>query len=236
MEATSKKHTTLKMDTNSCKPLREVVFETIRSAIVHGDLKPGERLMEVKLANELGVSRTPVRESIRKLDLEGLVKMVPRKGAYVTPMSITDLREMMEIRGALEALVAELAAQRATEADLDKMKRSNQKFEDCVEKNDGPGIIDNDILFHEAFYQSSGNTRLQNMIHTLREQMLRFRVEYVRRIAMKKPLPGQHNEIIAGIENHDSERAGRAALRHIKLTEDDMLVLLADDEAFENDQ
>jgi DNA-binding GntR family transcriptional regulator len=234
MEDRNKKHTVLKMDTNSCKPLREVVFETIRSAIVHGTLKPGERLMEVKLANELGVSRTPVRESIRKLELEGLVEMVPRKGAYVTPMSITDLREMMEIRGALEALVAELAAQRASAEDIDKMKRSNRKFEDSVEKNDGPGIIDNDILFHEAFYQSSGNGRLENMIHTLREQMLRFRVEYVRRIALKKPLPGQHRQIIDAIERHDSEGASQAALRHIKLTEDDMLVLLADDEAFEN--
>lgn len=223
----------LKMDANSCKPLREVVFETIRSAIVHGDFKPGERLMEVKLANELGVSRTPVRESIRKLELEGLVKMVPRKGAYVTPMSLTDLKEMMEIRGALEALVAQLAATNASAEDIETMRESNRKFEEGVHNNDEDAIINHDITFHDALYKSSGNGRLQNMIHTLREQMLRFRVEYVHHIAQKKPLPGQHEDIIASIVAHDPEKAAYYARRHIEITEADMVELLTGDTAFE---
>ncbi len=226
-------HHRLQMDAESCKPLREVVFETIRSAIVHGDFKPGERLMEVKLANELGVSRTPVRESIRKLELEGLVKMVPRKGAYVTPMSITDLKEMMEIRGALEALVARLAATHATPEDIAALRASNQKFEAGVHDNDGEAIIDNDITFHEVLYRASGNGRLRSMIHTLREQMLRFRVEYVHRIDKKKPLPGQHRDIVDSIEAGDAEAAANYARRHISITERDMMELLAGDEAFE---
>ena len=76
-----------KIDFNDYKPLREVIFNSIREAIILGELKPGERLMEVQLAEKLGVSRTPIREAIRKLELEGLVVMIPRKGAYVADLT-----------------------------------------------------------------------------------------------------------------------------------------------------
>lgn len=216
----------LTLDANSCKSLREIVFETIRNAIVQGDLKPGERLMEVQLAKELGVSRTPVRESIRKLELEGLVKMIPRKGAYVTPMSIKDLQEMMQIRGALESLVAELAAENATEEEIAAMRENNQKFEDSVLINDEEGIIDYDIAFHEILYKACRNERLRQMIHTLREQMQRIRVEYVHNVDNKKPLTGQHQAIIDNIAGHHPDEAGQYAARHIKITEKDMVAVL----------
>lgn len=92
------------------KPLREVVSETLRQAIQDGVLKPGERLMEIPLAEELGVSRTPIREAIRKLELEGFVVMVPRRGTYVANISLKDITQVFEIRSALEELAAGLAA------------------------------------------------------------------------------------------------------------------------------
>ena len=99
----------LKVNYDEYIPLRDIVFKTLREAIITGDLKPGERLMEIKLANELGVSRTPVREAIRKLELEGLVIMTARKGAEVAPINEKDLREVLEIRKVLESLACELA-------------------------------------------------------------------------------------------------------------------------------
>ena len=87
------------IDLNSYKPLRDIVFETLREAIINHVLKPGERLMEVRLAEEMGVSRTPVREAIRKLELEGLVDIVPRKGVYVAGISLKDVQEVFEVRG-----------------------------------------------------------------------------------------------------------------------------------------
>lgn len=216
----------LVLNPDSCKSLREIVFETIRSAIVQGELKPGERLMEVQLADELGVSRTPVRESIRKLELEGLVKMVPRKGAYVTPMSSTDLVEMMEIRGALEGLVARLAAVNATEEEIQALHESNDGFENAIGESDYDGIIDDDIEFHEILYKACGNGRLRSMIHSLREQMLRMRVEYVHNVTDMHPLRGQHRAIIEGIENRDPEAAELAAKAHIDTTKDDMVAVL----------
>jgi len=216
----------LNLDISSCKPLREIVFETIRCAIITGELKPGQRLMEVQLAEEMGVSRTPVRESIRKLELEGLVKMVPRKGAYVTPMSVNDLKEMMEIRRALEGLAAELAAKNATQEQIEQLYFANQRFGEAALENDEEGIIKYDMDIHEIIYKASGNLKLLQMINSLREQMQRFRAEYVHRIDDKNPLVNQHMEIIKGIEHREGAMANVAACKHIFSTGDSMLKLL----------
>ena len=111
-----------KLNLDEYKPLRDVVFENLREAIVEGRLKPGQRLMEVQLAEQLGVSRTPVREAIRKLELEGLVVMLPRKGAYVANMSLKDLKDVLEIRASLEGLAASLAAERISDEDIKKLE------------------------------------------------------------------------------------------------------------------
>ena len=95
-----------KLNLDEYKPLRDVVFESLREAILEGKLSPGQRLMEVQLAEQLGVSRTPVREAIRKLELEGLVVMLPRKGAYVADISLKDLVDVLEIRASLEGLIS----------------------------------------------------------------------------------------------------------------------------------
>ena len=96
-------HTTI----NEYLPLRDVVFQTLRQAILHGELKPGERLMEIHLAERLGVSRTPIREAIRKLELEGLVVMIPRRGAVVASITEKDLKDVLEVRRTLEILAGE---------------------------------------------------------------------------------------------------------------------------------
>ena len=98
----------IKLD--SYKPLRELVCECIRQAIIDGTFSPGERLMEIQMADEMGVSRTPVREAIRKLELEGFVVMIPRRGTYVADISIRDITEIYEIRACLDELAAGLAA------------------------------------------------------------------------------------------------------------------------------
>ena len=90
-------------------PLRDVVFNTLRQAILTGELRPGERLMELHLADRLGVSRTPVREAIRRLELEGLVTMIPRRGAVVAEITEKGMSDVLVVRRTLDALCAELA-------------------------------------------------------------------------------------------------------------------------------
>jgi len=225
-----KKREKLQLIQNNNQSLRESVFETLRNAIVDGRLAPGERLTEIQLAEELGVSRTPVREAIRKLELEGLAGMLPRRGAFVTPMSLQDLVDFMEIRRVLEGLAAELAVRNATDADIQKMKRTNNYFEEAAIANDEAGIIDHDIAFHEALYNASGNKKLINQINSIREQTKRIRMEYVHNVDDKCPLIGEHRRIIEGIVQKDAPKAFRAASDHIKSTEFDMIKVLGTDQ------
>ena len=140
---------------DSYQPLREVVCEALRDAITKGMLKPGERLMEIQLAEELGVSRTPVREAIRKLELEGYVIMMPRRGTYVANLSIRDVNEVFEIRTSLESLASGLAAERITVEELDNLQRLLVQIGIYIEKNDMEKIVETDTAFHGLLYQAT---------------------------------------------------------------------------------
>ena len=156
-----------KLNLDEYKPLRDVVFENLREAIVEGRLKPGQRLMEVQLAEQLGVSRTPVREAIRKLELEGLVVMLPRKGAYVANMSLKDLIDVLEIRASLEGLAASLAAERTTDEDIKKLESIVEEFKDGINESNVEALLRKDVEFHECIFKAANNKKLEKMINTL---------------------------------------------------------------------
>lgn len=119
---------------NEYLPLRDVVFNTLRQAILRGELKPGERLMEIQLANKLGVSRTPIREAIRKLELEGLVLMIPRKGAEVADITEKSLKDVLEVRRALEELSVKLTCDRITKEEIKELEQVAGEFQKDNEK------------------------------------------------------------------------------------------------------
>ena len=137
---------------DSYQPLREVVCETLRDAVRRGVLKPGERLMEIQLAEELGVSRTPVREAIRKLEMEGYVIMMPRRGTYIADLSIRDINEVFEIRTSLESLASGLAAERITEDELEKLQRLLVQIGTHIKSGDMESIVRTDTEFHDLLY------------------------------------------------------------------------------------
>ena len=147
------------------KPLRDVVSEALRQAIKEGILKPGERLMEIQLADELGVSRTPIREAIRKLELEGFVVMIPRRGTYVADISLKDVVQVFEIRSALEELAAGLAAERITPDELEELERILVEINEYIDRDEFDKIVDTDIRFHGVLYRASRNNRLVDILH-----------------------------------------------------------------------
>ncbi|MFZ7133568.1 MAG: GntR family transcriptional regulator [Eubacteriales bacterium] len=209
----------LTIDMDTYKPLREIVFTTMREAIINGDFKPSQRLMEVQLAEKMGVSRTPVREAIRKLELEGLVVMVPRKGAYVAGLSSEDVKEVVEIRCVLEGLAAKLAAQKSTSEDIEKMKSIIENFEYATKNKRIPDLISYDSDFHEVIYQAAKNGKLIQMINGLREQVQRFRVAYFTQFHNTDILLEEHKNLLKAIINKDSELARKVAENHINTTE-----------------
>lgn len=205
------------------KPLREIVFEHLREAIVKGKLRPGERLMEMQLADDMGVSRTPVREAIRKLELEGLVIMVPRRGAYVADLSIKDVAETFEIRSALEALAAGLAAERITAEESEEMERILVRISSAVEAGDFKQTVDLDEQYHNLLYRASHNDRLMQILSNLREQIQRFRVTTLAMPGRVRGVLQEHRNIAEAISERNAELAHQLALEHIENAENALM-------------
>ena len=156
-----------KVNMNEYLPLRDVVFNTLRQAILKGELAPGERLMEIQLANKLGVSRTPIREAIRKLELEGLVLMIPRKGAEVAEITEKNMLDVLEVRRALEELAVKLACERITEEEIQELKDAADAFQKILSEKDITKIAEADEAFHDVIFKSTGNDRLIQLLNSL---------------------------------------------------------------------
>lgn len=200
---------------NEYLPLRDVVFNTLRQAILKGELKPGERLMEIQLATKLGVSRTPVREAIRKLELEGLVLMVPRKGAEVAQITEKSMVDVLEIRRALEELAVRLACERMTPEGLEELKQAEERFEKVLGKEDITVVAGADVEFHDAILRATDNQKLIQLLSQFREQMYRYRVEYLKREECHPQVIKEHQEIIQTIENRNKDEAAEYICNHI---------------------
>lgn len=205
----------LKVNMNEYLPLRDVVFNTLRQAILKGELEPGERLMEIQLADRLGVSRTPILEAIRKLELEGLVLMIPRKGAEVAKISEKSLRDVLEVRRSLEELAIELAIQRMTDEDMEALSEAQEAFRNAVQNGDAMTIAETDERYHDIIYNGTGNTRLVQMLNNLREQMYRYRLEYIKDADKRQILVVEHDLILKAVQGRHVAEAKTAIREHI---------------------
>ena len=226
MAGNNKERKLLPIVLDGYKPLRDVVFETLRDAIITQVLKPGERLMEIQLADEMGVSRTPVREAIRKLELEGLVVMVPRKGAYVAGVSMKDIHEVYEVRAALEMLAVTLAAERITEEELDALEQQvlrESEAESDTDEHALDNIIYIDSSFHDIIYQAAHNQRLVQFVNILQEQLQRFRAASLSRPGRSKTALDEHKQIVEALAERNGELAAKLAKEHIENAENAMI-------------
>lgn len=204
------------LEMNEYLPLRDVVFRTLRQAILKGELKPGERLMEIQLAQKLGVSRTPVREAIRKLELEGLVLMIPRKGAEVAEITAKDLEDVLEVRAALEELAVCNACDTITEEQLQDLRAAAEAFKKALAGGDLVACAETDMNFHEVIYSATNNRRLLQILSNLREQMYRYRMEYLKDVRTHSILLEEHEAIWRALKMHDKAKAGNAIRIHIE--------------------
>lgn len=204
-------------------PLRDVVFKTLRQSILTGELKPGERLMEIHLANKLGVSRTPIREAIRQLELEGLVIMVPRKGAQVASITEKSMSDVLEVRLALEKLAVELASNRINSEQKEELKAAMLLFEEKVSSGDVSEIAKADVAFHDKIFEVTGNMRLGQIVNNLAEQMYRYRFEYIKEEEGHNRLIEEHRCIYESIASGNVADATGAISLHIKNQEESIL-------------
>lgn len=205
----------LEMEMDEYLPLRDVVFNTLRRAILKGELKQGERLMEIALADKLGVSRTPIREAIRKLELEGLVVMAPRKGAKVASITERDLNDVLEVRKGMEVLAISLACKRITGEELEKLEIIERDFQRLIESGNLTELAEMDVKFHDTIYQATNNQRLVQLLNNLREQMYRYRMEYLKDIAVRRTLAEEHKAICQALRERNQQQAEKYVSIHI---------------------
>ena len=207
--------TELELIVNDYLPLRDVVYQTLREAILKGNLKPGERLMEMKLANKLGVSRTPIREAIRMLEEEGLALTIPRRGAQVAKMTEKDMEDVYEIRRTLEMLALTYFKNGLSVDRIADLRYAQKVFEEAVAEGDHAEIERKDNDFHAVIYAATGNGRLVNIMNSLQEQLSRYRWAYLQHHSRLQELIEEHRIIVDALESGSPEAAIAATTAHL---------------------
>ena len=200
------------------KSLRGQVFDKIRSDILNGKYKRGEELVESSIGKELGISRTPVREAIRQLELEGLVQLVPNKGAFVTGISEKDVRDIYLIRARLEGLAARMAAKNITPELLDAMEETVVLSEYHAKKEHYEQVCEMDSKFHKLLYKASGSRILEHTLTDFHQYVQRVRMASIMKKRRMEKSNDEHYSILTAIREHDEEKAELVATRHISNT------------------
>ena len=208
------------------------VYDAILGALLHGDLKAGEKLSETGLAERLGVSRTPVREALRALDAEGFVRLSPNSRFEITSFSRQDAMEVLQIRRLLEGEASRLAAQRGTPEDCCRLQETLDAAWACVE---GPAeevdfrFMQADIAFHRTIFEIAGNNRMLRVSSALGDRLARLYVSRSSDMQMYEICLQQHRNIMEAIQALDDIRAEAYARRHIEYIMDTMLEPMEDE-------
>jgi DNA-binding GntR family transcriptional regulator len=206
------------IDKINVTPLRESIANAIRGSIIKGKLQPGERLMEPIIAEQIGVSRTPVREAFLQLESEGLVEVLPRKGAVVSDISVKNAEELYVVRSVLEGLAARLSSEKITDELLDKLKNINKKLTELAkEKSDNFIDITNlNNEFHSIITRSACNNKLYQSIEILRKQTTRYNFISLSVLSRLKVSVKEHEEIINFLSKRDTEESEKFMRKHIE--------------------
>ncbi len=210
----------LNFDVQNHRPLREIVYDQLKMQILTGKISPGTRMMEVDLADNMGVSRTPVREAIRKLEKEGLVVIEPRRGAYVSDISVKDMVDTLVVREDMEGLAAFLAAQSISDAEIEELEEITTGYSEAISAGRMEDIIRYDEAFHRRIVELSGNKPLMKLFETVQELALRFRYLYYDDFSRYENMPIEHQHIIDAIKSGDSLKARQVSDGHVKKLKD----------------
>jgi DNA-binding GntR family transcriptional regulator len=201
--------------------LNDRVRDALRDAIIDGEFKPGDRLIEGRLADRFGVSRNPVREALKALDTEGIVEIVPRRGAFVSVLTHAEICEVIELRAALEGLGARLAARRLDPAAAERLPSILKAGEEAEKTGDIAELNRLNDLFHGALAQASSNRYLSNYIRTLRGKTHWLFAGIARERALESWR--EHAAIMRAVLDRDAEMAELLASRHVTNVGDDLI-------------
>ena len=205
------------------KTIRRKIYEHLREQLLNGEIPPRHHLIEAKIAREIGTSRTPVREALHNLELEGLIESIPRVGYVVKLISEQEVEEICEIRGAIEGIAARWAMEKAHGKLVVELEKNISVSEDKVSKGEVKAFVDMDAQFHEIISKFSGSQRLLELAQTLRRHMLRYRVQSIYLVDNVLRAIEGHKGILRAIEKRDLDEVNRAIRYHMEQVKRDVL-------------
>ena len=208
--------------------LRDSVYNSLKKAIMTGVLQPDERLMEIPIANQLGVSRTPVREAIQRLEKELLVISSPRCGAKVAGITYKAVKDALDVRIGVETMVVRAVVDNITADQLIELKNINNEIRATIEEGNVVKISDLDNLLHRKIVEATGNNVLKDIMRMLEEHVLRYRYEYIKSIKGSYNIVEEHDLIIEAIENKDVDSASKYMIDHISRQKDEICKIIYD--------
>ncbi len=208
--------------------LRDSVYNSLKKAIMTGVLLPDERLMEIPIANQLGVSRTPVREAIQRLEKELLVISSPRCGAKVAGITYKAVKDALDVRIGVETMVVRFAVENITIDQLEELKSINNEIRQTLDEGNVVKISDLDNLLHRKIVEATGNNVLKDIMGMLEEHVLRYRYEYIKSIKGSSRIVEEHDLIIDALENKDVEAASKYMMEHISRQQEEICKIIYD--------
>lgn len=212
--------------------LRTRIYNQLKNAILNGVYKPGESLIEMKVAKELGVSRTPVREAIRQLELEGLVSSIPNKGVIVEGITEKDVEDIYTIRRMLEGLAARWAAEKITDEQLKEMKDILDLMEFYTEKQEMDKVSEMDTRFHDVIFKACNSRPLESVLANYHHFIQRARLVSVKASGRAQHSLGEHQKIYEALKNHDADAAEKAMIQHISQASSNLDPILEEHQVF----
>ncbi|MFZ5917508.1 MAG: GntR family transcriptional regulator [Chloroflexota bacterium] len=197
------------------KSLREAALAAIRQAILEGDLKPGQRLVESDIAEQMGISRAPVREAFRQLGTEGLIVSEPHRGTFVAELSTSDLWEIYTLRAALESLAVRLVTEKASPEILEQLQQTVEAMTQAAQEADLSRLAALDMHFHETLCRASGHSRLLSAWQSMTAQIRTF-IDLTNTLYLPaEEVVGLHTEVVEYIRNGQAAEAGHTLASHI---------------------
>jgi len=201
---------------NDYELLSKKVYRILKERIIKGDLAQGSKLFEAKIAKQLGVSRTPIREAIRELAAEGFVKISPNQGVEISNISIEDIQEVLQIRGVLEGLAAKLAATKITKEKIKELESFNKNMEKFISKDDILNFIKESEKFHGLILDICGNNRLVQIRKNLDDQIHRYRSMSLNIPRRPEYALEEHKKITEALKQGDLAKADELSKMHIE--------------------
>ncbi len=196
--------------------LRDRIYQQLRNDILNGRYRPGESLIEMKVAKKMGVSRTPVREAIRQLELEGLVSSIPNKGVVVQGVSEQDIEDIYTIRKMIEGLAARWAAEKITDEQLKELKDIIDLMEFYTEKDDIDKVSELDTKFHDIIFKACDSRPLESVLTNFHHFIQRARLVSIKSSGRASHSLEEHSKIYEALKSRDPDAAEKAMIQHVQ--------------------